>query len=147
MRTKLTIKIQNAICRHLKNGMSVKNSMKMVGIHESTFYGWMSRGEKETKGVYFEFCEAVEKAKAESEKKLVDIIRGAAEQGEWKPAAWMLERRFPDQWGRIDRLDISGKLKTEDDTGPLTDEVIDARNQYLKAVSNAKKQQQKDDKK
>lgn len=144
---KLTLRIKNKIGRSIEKGMSIKNAVKIAGIHESTYYDWMHKGEAATSGQYSEFYKYIEMCKAKSEEKLITVITDAADKGDWKPAAWILERRFPDQWGKIDRLDISGKLKTEDETGPLTDEVIDARNQYLKAVSNAKKQNRENEKK
>ncbi len=141
MKSKLTPELQDKIGRNIRLGMSLKNAALAAGISESTFYDWLSKGEQATRGRYAEFSEYIKESKAIAEQRHVGIIVKAAVKGDWKAAQFILERRFPEDWGRIDRLDISGKMKTEEDHGPLTDEVLEARNAYLKAVSNAKKKE------
>lgn len=141
MKCKLTPAIQEKIGANIQLGMSLKNSALAAGISESTFYDWLSKGEQTARGKYAEFSEYITESKAIAEQLQVQIIHKAADGGDWKAAQFILERRFPDEWGRIDKLDISGKMKTEVDHGPLSDEVLEARNAYLKAVSNAKKKE------
>jgi hypothetical protein len=53
-----------------------------------------------------------------------DRIRSAAEQGQWQAAAWLLERRWPSEFGRRDttRIDTTPRRVPEWDT--LTDEQL-----------------------
>ena len=46
----------------------------------------------------------------ESEVKDVVVISNAAVKGDWRAAAWRLERRFPDRWGVKSKVtqEISG---------------------------------------
>ena len=140
MKTKLTPEIKEKIGKNIRLGMSIKNAVIAAGIHESTYYDWINKGEKATRGLYAEFSEYITECKAISEQRHVGIIVKAASKGEWQASKFILQSRFPKEWGRTDNLNITGKIKTEEEHAPLTDEIIEARNAYLKAVSNAKKQ-------
>ena len=41
------------------------------------------------------------------------MIDNAAIDGTWQAAAWKLERRYPDEWGRRDRLELDVKREAE----------------------------------
>ena len=43
-------------------------------------------------------CEKMQKAAANARIKMVAVIRSAAANGDWRAAAWFLERRDPDNW-------------------------------------------------
>ncbi len=103
-RTKLTPDTKEDIVKALKAGNSRRDSALYAGIAESTFYGWMERG-RAGEPLYMEFLEAVEKAEAQSVVRNVAIIQRAAEET-WQAAAWWLERKRPDDWGRRQRMDI-----------------------------------------
>jgi hypothetical protein len=47
-----------------------------------------------------EFHEAIEQAMAEAEYRAVKSIQDAADRGDWRAAAWKLERKHHDRWGR-----------------------------------------------
>jgi len=42
----------------------------------------------------------IQKAEAQAEAESLQIIRGAATAGDWKAAAWYLERKRPENWSR-----------------------------------------------
>ena len=52
--------------------------------------------------IFVEFSDTVKKAQAQSEAMLVGLVGKAAEKN-WTAAAWRLERKFPDKWGRTER--------------------------------------------
>ena len=58
-----------------------------------------------------EFAAAVEQAESEAEVRHVLNIVKAAESGNWTASAWWLERRRPDDWGRVDRLQIMSTVR------------------------------------
>lgn len=107
-----------AICKHLRIGAYRKDAVKAAGVAMATFYYWIERGGKERRhidsgkkarkreSVYLRALEAIEKAEAESSLGDLALITRAAQEGAWQAAAWKLERRNPEQWGR-QRLDIS----------------------------------------
>lgn len=58
---------------------------------------WMARGRKETEGIYFQFVQAIKKARSEAMDRNVEIIQTAAKKT-WQAAAWYLERQFPEEF-------------------------------------------------
>jgi transposase len=69
----------------------------LAGIDRRTFERWCNRD--------VAFAASVTRAEGESEAALVAIIRAQAPV-DWRAAFALLERRFPDTWGRRDRIDI-----------------------------------------
>ena len=55
-------------------------------------------------------AQAVNRAVAESESRDLATILKAA-QSQWQAAAWRLERRFPEKYGRNDRLKVDAKIE------------------------------------
>jgi hypothetical protein len=106
--TKLTAEVQDKIIEAIKMGNYQETAAAYAGIAQSTFYHWMERGRNEPDSIYSEFMEAVEKAKAQSEVRDVTLIEKAATDGSWQAAAWKLERKFPQKWGRVTRTEITG---------------------------------------
>lgn len=47
-----------------------------------------------------EFAEAVKQAEAQRANEALSAIRRAARDGQWQAAAWLLERRYPGEYGR-----------------------------------------------
>jgi transposase len=115
----LTDELQEKILRYLKLGAYVETAAAAAGISRDCFYKWMRRGAKGEKP-YKAFADAVEQALAESEVRDLGIILGAA-QTQWQAAAWRLERRFPDKYGRHDRTTVDAKVKGKVDV-EVTDE-------------------------
>ena len=101
--SKLTPELQDRIVRAIRAGNYASTAVKAAGIAESTFYRWLSSVEND----YQEFQEAVQKAEAEAEQRNVAIIESAAPKN-WQAAAWWLERKFFDRWGRKERRELSG---------------------------------------
>jgi len=101
--TKLTKEIHNTITRHVKAGNYIETAAAAAGVNKSTLYDWLKRGAKEEIGIYYDFSNAVESALAESEIKDLKKLE-AHMSSSWQAAAWRLERRFPEKWGRKDKL-------------------------------------------
>jgi len=114
-KTKLTPEMQERICRILREGNTRRTAAALVGIDEETFRRWMYLGER-GREPYRAFYAAVKNAEEEAVQSRIAVIQKAAQDGNWQAAAWWLERKFPAEWGRIDRVqaEITGK-----DGGPL----------------------------
>ena len=106
--TKLTPEVQDKIVNALRGGNYQETAAQFAGIDEATFYRWMERGASEDEGIYCEFRKAVERAKSQAEVRDLALIDKAAQNGSWQAAAWKLERKFPQKWGRVNRTEISG---------------------------------------
>jgi hypothetical protein len=106
--TKLTPEVRDKIIEAIKIGNYQETAAAYAGISQSSFYAWLERGRNEPGSIYSEFLEAVEKAKAQSEVRDVTLIEKAATDGSWQAAAWKLERKFPQKWGRVTRTEITG---------------------------------------
>ena len=106
-KSKLTPETQEAVCKAIRDGNYNHIAAAYAGIGESTFYLWMSLGERARSGKYLEFLEAVKKAEADAEVRTVALIETAAHEN-WQAAAWWLERKHNERWGRKERQEITG---------------------------------------
>jgi hypothetical protein len=104
--SKLTDELRDRITTVIRTGVSADVAAAAVGIAPRTYYRWMAMGETARSGCHRAFRDAVDQAKAESEVELVSRLETAARNGSWRAAAWLLERRFPERWGR-------GSVRTE----------------------------------
>lgn len=106
--TKLTLEVQEKIVSAITAGNYIETASAYAGINKTTLYKWLKRGGRAKSGIYFSFSNAVEKALADAE--VLDVARIAkAAETYWQAAAWRLERKFPQKWGRKDRLEHTGK--------------------------------------
>lgn len=80
---------------------------KQLGIKRNTLSKWLSKGRDESTDpdhLTVELARRVEAAEAVWAQRQVDRIEQAAKEPRtWQAAAWLLERRFPDEWGKNDR--------------------------------------------
>lgn len=109
----------------LRFGGYVETAAAAAGVARATFHAWIERGGAEgTKAEdapYREFRERIELARAEGEAHNVELIAKAATK-DWKAAAWMLERQFPERWaGPIGRRTAALLGDPEDPPGAGAD--------------------------
>ncbi len=107
-KTILTPELQDAVVKRIRAGNYIKVACLAVGIGVSTYFEWLKKGE-EGRQPYAEFTDTIKKAEAEAHVNYVAIVASHAPK-QWQAAAWWLERRFPDKWGRRDKLDIKGEI-------------------------------------
>jgi transposase len=116
-KTSLTEEVRERILKYLKLGAYVETAAAAAGISRDAFYKWMRRGAKGEQP-YKDFADEVDQAMAESEVRDLSIILGAA-QSNWTAAAWRLERRFPEKYGRHDRTKVEAKVEVTTDGAGL----------------------------
>ena len=99
MKPKITEDLIKIICELKVKGMSNKDICMAVGIHEATLYRWLN---KPSARLHRVLSEEFKKAEARYKQELLDTIRGAAlaKRQYWTAAAWLLERKYPDEFGR-----------------------------------------------
>lgn len=119
------------LCEHIASPMPVKHACGMVGIDESTFYRWMREASHDdATDEQRQFRQSIAGARATASDKLKAIVLRAAtgykvtkmsgsgkvveaEEFDWKAAAWLMERMFPDEFGN--------RQKIEHAVGPVDD--------------------------
>ena len=105
-----------AICTAIRAGNYAEVAARYAGISEATYYRWMQRGGEDSGAGkstrYCEFREAIKKAEADAEVRAVSIIQDAMPDS-WQAAMTYLERKYPQRWGRGDRVEHSGPDVTQ----------------------------------
>jgi hypothetical protein len=105
---KLTESVAQRIVNAVKSGAYLETACAFAGVAKSTFYEWLRKGRNQRKGKFQRFADAIEKAIAGSEIRDLLVIDKAAQSGDWRAAAWRLERKNPKQWGPKKVLEVSG---------------------------------------
>lgn len=107
--SKLTPEAQQRIAQAIEVGATYKLAAQYGGVHYDTFNRWMHAGEQAKSGRYFEFYEAIKSAEARAVIKWLALIDKAAADT-WQAAAWKLERRYPQDYGRtVVQNEITGR--------------------------------------
>lgn len=88
---KRTKEVEKQLLAAIRKGHTRRDMAKLAGVSYQMFYDWLASDAK--------FAAAVERAEAQYAGRLVKIIDKASRKT-WQAAAWILERRFADQWGR-----------------------------------------------
>lgn len=134
------------ICEVIRAGNYIETAAAYAGVHKDTFYEWMKRGrDAQAKPVgrrtvierqLAEFVAEVEQSLAQAEVRDLAII-GKASAHVWQAAAWRLERRMPNKYGRRTRVDhdtTDGKplqVAFRFDPDQLSDDEIDRLDELL----------------
>ncbi len=93
--TKYTKIRAHNICSNIASGNTLRAAALAEGISEATLHRW--RNEKT------DFAKMVEQAIGVSEANLVQKLTSSED---WRAAAWILERRFPQTWSKKDHIDM-----------------------------------------
>ena len=85
--SKLTAEVIENIQNWLRMGFFVEDAARMAGIHKATLYRWLEKGredrDNEVESLYADFCDAMEKSRAEAEGMYLNSIKTAASRGQW----------------------------------------------------------------
>lgn len=103
--SKLTPEVERVIIDNILLGLPYHLAAEAAGIHRSTYFRWMDEGSKAETGKQKAFYDKVKKAEGVCARNLSTSVMKAAKQGDWKAAMTMLERRWPADYGRRDRVD------------------------------------------
>ena len=109
----LTPEVQEAICEAIENGATLEIAAQAAGIAPRTLDEWLHHGRKELQenpdaaGPCANFVRAANVASAKLETDLLATIQAASEKN-WTASAWLLERKHPSRYAKVDRLRVSG---------------------------------------
>ena len=135
--TKLTKKLQEDICGYIENGASFKDACLLANIDITTFCNWRKQGKidegNNKDSIYSNFSKATKKAEATFKIYHVQqITKASREQGHWQASAWLLERKYPDEYGKYDRLKITGDMNILEYDIPVPEEEMKEAQRQLR---------------
>jgi transposase len=116
---KLTPEMIEQICDLLIQGSPIAGAAMLTGISESTIYRWLKIGKSEgADSIYIELVARVGEAIESSKFELLQRMRIAGSKPEhWRATAWMLERRFPEEFGK-NVISQNGGQSVKSDSSP-----------------------------
>jgi hypothetical protein len=98
--TKMTPEITTQIGDNIALGLTYSLAAESAGITYKTFNIWLNKGKTEKSWKYFQFYLYIQKRNADAAKALLERLNYAAEAGDSRIYMWILERRFPEEFGR-----------------------------------------------
>ena len=127
-RRSLDLQVVETLTAAIRLGAPREQAAAAAGIGVSTLYKWLQEGETDLgRPLTRELVDAVKKAEAESMTNALLCIQRAAEEGKWQAAAWLLERRFPDSFGRRQSIEASVEAKpVRQEVAALSDHELEA---------------------
>jgi hypothetical protein len=110
--SKLTPETQARIVQAIGVGATYELAAKFGGVTYQTFLNWMKAGATGKSGRYVGFFEAVREAEGKAAVKwlaIIDKVANDEKNPNWQAAAWKLERRYPEMFGRrMVQAEVSG---------------------------------------
>ena len=91
-----------------RHGLANKDICQALCITESTFYRWLSDDRNK---LHRALKESLKKAEAEYKGELLESIMETATRAknpQWTAAAWLLERKYPDEYAQTTRKNEDG---------------------------------------
>ena len=134
-RSRLSVKIIDSICDRVANGATNSDACRLAGIPLSTFYKWHSLGEAPENqddpafALHRLLVIEMQDAVADFKQTHVDIIVDHAAEN-WRASAFLLERRFPEEFARREHRHVSGQnggpIETKVSIGANLDDMTDS---------------------
>lgn len=98
--------IRSRLLQAIRLGSYIEHACFYAGIDSSTFRKWRQKAEQEIEP-YKSFWKEVQLAESEAIMRRLARIEKTAEEGNWQADAWVLERKYPDKFGRRDRINVN----------------------------------------
>ncbi len=126
--TKFTEETRKKVLWALRLGTYRKAAAQFGGIAERTLGDWLYKGSEEKSGEYADFHQEVIEAEQAAEVRALGVIQQAAQRGDWKAAAWFLERKFPARYCTRAAIMVAKRLQVdgEPDLAGMDDDELDA---------------------
>lgn len=110
--SKFEKRIAARFLKAVSKGLIRKHAALCAGVHIATLQLWAKKGKEAGKGKLYEFFVALKKAESLAQEARAQTIIVAARKN-WQAAAWWLERKYPEIWGRKEVIDLNGKIKNQ----------------------------------
>ena len=133
--SKFTPEIRKALIDTITAGLTYTHACQIVGIDYDTFNKWRLKGNRETKGDFFDFVGELTLAETQTALSMMATVRKCAQgykikrkfvnkngdlitydediPSDWRASTWWLEHRYPEEYGK-QRIEHTGK-----DGGPV----------------------------
>ena len=98
--TKLTHEVKQKIGDGVSIGLTYALAASAACVTYQTFNQWMKLGRDSTSGKYFDFYNHIEQRNAEGALRILYKLNDAARAGNCQVCMWILDRRFPEDFGR-----------------------------------------------
>tara|TARA_R100000329_G_C7471374_1_gene166019 strand:+ start:114 stop:542 length:429 start_codon:yes stop_codon:yes gene_type:complete len=98
--------IRSRLLQAIRLGSYIEHACFYAGIDSSTFRKWRQKAENDIEP-YKSFWKEVQLAESEAIMRRLARIEKVAEEGNWQADAWVLERKYPDKFGRRDRINVN----------------------------------------
>lgn len=129
--TKLTSEVKEKFLQAIKLGLHYDDCCDYSGISRTTFYDWKNRKEKK----FLDFLDALKEAESTAKAKLIGDLQ---KDRSWQSKAWILERRWPDSWGRKEKLQVDSKSEIDVNINSIAEELRKLpKNELLKIARKA----------
>jgi hypothetical protein len=100
------------LCDELEKGLSVRVACDLIGIGESTYHRWKRRaGEGDDEAI--QLIRRLKAARARGLEQHRGLIKRAAEQGDWRAAAWLIDKLYPNL--SIEEIEYAQPDEQQDD--------------------------------
>ncbi|MEP6669410.1 MAG: hypothetical protein ABJF10_09675 [Chthoniobacter sp.] len=104
----LTPNRQAVLLKAIQEGLPLKQAARLASISYDTLNRWRKKGEEEYAPLEFrKFCEALGHSEATAMHRLVSVVSDAGK-SDWRASAWILERRFREEFGKPQHTENSG---------------------------------------
>ena len=150
--TILSFELIKELYKVISAGVYTKQACNFLGISQRSYYSWMATAEKdEDQGretIYTHFMHTMKKAQDIAEIYAINEIQKAAKHT-WQAAAWYLERKAPDRWGRKDSIQYSGEIIDNSKMGKKIEDLledpdtIEKANEILSLLATHKDEEKK----
>lgn len=122
--TKLTKDTTERFLQGLKLGLTYRLAASYAGVGVSTVHNWIARGDRDSGTIYSEFRDAVKEAEGINAAQCMARIIKAADTGQWQASAWILERRYPADYGRrVQEVHHTGQVETGPDVSQMAEDI------------------------
>lgn len=109
-KTKLSRELLKRAVNLKKGGANHKDIAAAIGVTESTFSRWINNPKSDLQR---QLAQELKKAEADYKNALLAVIAKASRERDWKAAAWLLERKYPAEYARQDRIQAQVEQTTQ----------------------------------
>lgn len=109
----LTPEVAKIICKNISMGLTFGDACLCAHISRRSFENWREKGKDESSGIYHDLVLMVEEAEAGFKRTHIQRIVSQSKKkcpGLWVCSAWLLERKFPQEFAMKSHVAITNKL-------------------------------------
>ena len=122
--SKLTPEVEARIVEAVELGATWERAADAAGVGASTLRDWRQRGEA-GEVPFVAFLAALKRAEGAGVERALRSIRKAAEGGAWQASAWILERRYPADYGRRSEVAIAARSPSAESDAAIVKALYD----------------------